>query len=91
MAAGMTMPQITAGGQLTMTLHQVNGDGAGPYTCMIDSTGAGTQFEPMTVATNVPGEDSRSRAKAADFVRRIPSNYLILLTYYTASCRHSSS
>jgi len=69
LAAGMTMPQITAGGALMMTLHQVNGDGAGPYTCMIDSTGAGTQFTPMTVATNVPGRKSRSDAKAEDFVR----------------------
>jgi len=68
LAAGMTMPQITPGGSVMMTLHQVNGDGAGPYTCMIDSTGAGTQFTPMTVATNVPGEDSRSDARAEDFV-----------------------
>jgi hypothetical protein len=42
-ANGGQMPQISAGGMVMMTLHQVNGDGAGPYECMIDSTGAGTQ------------------------------------------------
>ena len=72
LAAGMTMPQITPGGEVTMTLHQVNGDGAGPYTCMIDSTGAGTQFTAMQVATNVPGRKSRSDARAEDFVSTIP-------------------
>jgi hypothetical protein len=62
------MPQISAGGMVMMTLHQVNGDGAGPYECMIDSTGAGTQWTAMAVTTNVPGKNSRSDAKAEDFV-----------------------
>jgi Egh16-like virulence factor len=48
-ANGGQMPQISAGGMVMMTLHQVNGDGAGPYDCMIDSTGAGTQCKlPLT-------------------------------------------
>lgn len=64
------MPLISAGGMVMMTLHQVNGDGAGPYECMIDSTGAGTQWTAMAVVTNVPGENSRSKAKATDFVRK---------------------
>ena len=51
-----------------MTLHQVNGDGAGPYTCMIDSTGTGTQWQAIDVTQNVPGKNSRSNAKATDFV-----------------------
>jgi hypothetical protein len=68
LAANPQLPQISPGGEVTMTLHQVNGDGAGPYECMIDSTGAGTQWETMAVATNVPGENSRSDARAEDFV-----------------------
>ena len=67
-ANGGNMPQISAGGMVMMTVHQVNGDGAGPYDCMIDSTGTGTQWTNMQVATNVPGENSRSRARAQDFV-----------------------
>jgi hypothetical protein len=41
---GATLPQITPGGTVSMTLHQVNGDGAGPYTCMMDATGTGEWF-----------------------------------------------
>jgi hypothetical protein len=67
-ANGGTLPQITPGGMVSMTLHQVNGDGAGPYQCMIDSTGTGTNWQPMTVGTNVPGTNSNSKAKATDFV-----------------------
>ncbi|KAE9365990.1 hypothetical protein N431DRAFT_418932 [Stipitochalara longipes BDJ] len=66
-ANGGQMPQISAGGMVMMTLHQVNGDGAGPYECMIDSTGAGTQWTSMAVVTNVPGTNSNSKAKATDF------------------------
>jgi hypothetical protein len=32
---GDILPQVTQGGELSMTLHQVNSDGAGPYTCMV--------------------------------------------------------
>lgn len=78
-ANGGQMPQISAGGSVKMTLHQVNGDGAGPYECIIDSTGAGTQWTTMQVATNVPGTNSRSKAKATDFVsdRSLATKYLL--------------
>jgi hypothetical protein len=33
--SGDSLPQITPGGEVQMTLHQVNADGAGPYTCMV--------------------------------------------------------
>lgn len=72
--ASGSVPMISAGGSLDMTLHQVNGDGAGPYECMIDSTGMGTQWVPMTVTQNVPGENSRSRARAEDFVCALVPN-----------------
>lgn len=62
------MPMISQGGMVMMTLHQVNGDGGGPYDCMIDSTGTGTGgWTDMEVMTNVPGKNSRSKAKAEDF------------------------
>ncbi|EWZ32966.1 hypothetical protein FOZG_14466 [Fusarium oxysporum Fo47] len=41
---GSQLPQVNPGGSLEMTVHQVNSDGAGPYTCMINADGtAGTQ------------------------------------------------
>ncbi|RPA74093.1 hypothetical protein BJ508DRAFT_333395 [Ascobolus immersus RN42] len=49
------LPQVTAGGQLSMTLHQINADGAGPYRCTLDQTGTGQNFQNVEVATNVPG------------------------------------
>ncbi|KAH9866121.1 hypothetical protein J1614_008685 [Plenodomus biglobosus] len=59
---GATLPQITPGGQIMMTVHQVNADGAGQFQCMIDSTGTGTNWQPVTVTQNLPGnERSRNR------------------------------
>lgn len=60
---GATLPQVSAGGQIMMTVHQVNPDGAGLYTCMIDATGAGTNWQPITVTQNLAG-DARSRNRA---------------------------
>ncbi|KAF2398290.1 hypothetical protein EJ06DRAFT_538861 [Trichodelitschia bisporula] len=61
---GGTLPQVTAGGELQMTLHQVNGDGAGPYTCMIDATGTGTNWQAIKVTTQAPGNNGNNRATA---------------------------
>ena len=44
-----------------MTLHQVNADGAGPYTCMINDDGTATSWQEITVSENVPGDDGRDR------------------------------
>lgn len=52
---GPTLPQVSAGGQIMMTVHQVNSDGAGPYKCMIDATGTGTNWQPITVTQNLEG------------------------------------
>ncbi|KAG6355274.1 hypothetical protein INS49_003235 [Diaporthe citri] len=43
---GEALPQVTQGGEVQMTLHQVNGDGGGPYIRVTDMP---------------PGENSRSR------------------------------
>ncbi|KAE9963455.1 hypothetical protein EG328_011376 [Venturia inaequalis] len=63
---GGTLPQISASGEISMTLHQVNGDGGGPYTCQIDPAGDGSAFVDMKVTTQVAGTNSRSNAKAVD-------------------------
>ncbi|GAA6032514.1 hypothetical protein JCM8097_004794 [Rhodosporidiobolus ruineniae] len=69
-AAGV--PTAAADGTVSMTLHQVNQDGAGPYTVEVDPTGTGNSFQPMEVTQQVPGRDlpgigSISKAKATDF------------------------
>jgi len=58
--AGSTsgMPTTADDGTLQMTFHQVNQDGAGPLTAMVDGTSGGTDataFKTATVTTNVPG------------------------------------
>ncbi|KAJ7492790.1 putative gEgh 16 protein [Mycena latifolia] len=49
------LPTAGADGSVTMTLHQVNQDGAGPYTCDVSGDGGNT-FQAATVTTNVPGK-----------------------------------
>ncbi|KAK8931733.1 hypothetical protein VCV18_000259 [Metarhizium anisopliae] len=60
---GGQLPQVTPGGNLQMTLHQVNGDGAGPYTCMINSDGTAQNWKNIQVTENVDG-NQRGRNNA---------------------------
>jgi len=60
------LPQVSAGGEISMTVHQVNGDGAGPYECMIDTSGTGTNWQAIDVTQQVPGNNGRSQARATD-------------------------
>ncbi|KAH7376855.1 hypothetical protein B0T11DRAFT_347096 [Plectosphaerella cucumerina] len=74
---GDQLPQITPGGSVDMTLHQVNGDGGGPYTCMINSDGTAATWTDITVTTTPPGRNSRNRdGEQSDFplVAAIPQN-----------------
>ncbi|KAJ7169712.1 hypothetical protein C8R46DRAFT_1217368 [Mycena filopes] len=60
------LPSAAADGSVTMTLHQVNQDGAGPFTCDVSGDGGNT-FQAATVTTNVPGKFGLSFAAAKDF------------------------
>ncbi|KAK0743738.1 hypothetical protein B0T18DRAFT_327713 [Schizothecium vesticola] len=73
---GDQLPQVTPGGEVQMTLHQVNADGGGPYTCRINADGTGQQWTPISVTTTPPGRNSRNRqGEATDFplVAAIPA------------------
>lgn len=71
---GMKLPSIRAGETIDMTIHQINQDGAGPYSCDISADGA--TFMRMEVTKNVPGVGSLSLATARDFplVVRVPES-----------------
>ncbi|KAI1382435.1 hypothetical protein F4677DRAFT_401910 [Hypoxylon crocopeplum] len=74
---GDQLPQITAGGELTMTLHQVNADGAGMYSCLINDDGTGADWDDIEVTQSPPGDDSRDRdGNETDFplVTAIPAD-----------------
>ncbi|KAL5640119.1 hypothetical protein ACGC1H_007417 [Rhizoctonia solani] len=66
-ASSAGIPSATASGEIQMTLHQVNQDGAGPYTCDISADG-GNSFQAAKVTKNVPGAFlGLSTATAEDF------------------------
>ncbi|OIW34621.1 hypothetical protein CONLIGDRAFT_14118 [Coniochaeta ligniaria NRRL 30616] len=67
LAAGQ-VTQVKAGTELTVTIHQVNADGAGPYVCDLDETSnSGIISQNLTVTNNVPGVNGLSQAKAQAF------------------------
>ncbi|EPS38760.1 hypothetical protein H072_7461 [Dactylellina haptotyla CBS 200.50] len=49
------VPQVTAGGWLWINMFQQTTDGAGPYTCRLDRTGTGFQWEKLTVPVETVG------------------------------------
>lgn len=56
--ASSGLPTCSDSGEITMTFHQVNQDGAGPLTAQVDPTSAGTDpaaFKDAKVTQNVPG------------------------------------
>jgi Egh16-like virulence factor len=60
--------QVKSGSKLTVTIHQVNADGAGPYVCDLDEgSNDGIISANLTVTNNVPGANGLSQAKAQDF------------------------
>ncbi|KAJ7625932.1 hypothetical protein FB45DRAFT_750335 [Roridomyces roridus] len=65
-ASAAGLPSAAADGSVTMTLHQVNQDGAGPYTCDVSGDGGNT-FQAATVTQQVPGKFGLSLAKATNF------------------------
>ncbi|CRJ81661.1 hypothetical protein BN1708_001945 [Verticillium longisporum] len=73
---GDQLPQVSPGGQLDMTLHQVNSDGGGPYTCAINADGTAQTWTDITVMQSPPGRNSRNRdGEQSDFpmVAAIPA------------------
>ncbi|KAL1969386.1 hypothetical protein VTN77DRAFT_9579 [Rasamsonia byssochlamydoides] len=53
------IPTCSDNGTISMTFHQVNQDGAGPLTAMIDPTSGGTDpnaFQQAEVTQDVPGD-----------------------------------
>ncbi|KAG8715901.1 hypothetical protein FRC11_013403 [Ceratobasidium sp. 423] len=51
------LPALTDDMVVSMTLHQVNGDGGGPFTAMFNTDGTGRKWQNATVVTQAPGEN----------------------------------
>ncbi|KAJ7597767.1 hypothetical protein C8J56DRAFT_1001547 [Mycena floridula] len=54
---GGDLPSLSANGSITFTLHQVNADGGGPFTAMVNTDATGKTWEPATVTQNAPGSN----------------------------------
>jgi len=70
--ASSGLPTTYDAGEISMTFHQVNQDGAGPLTAQIDATSGGTDpaaFQDAKVTQNVPGIGigGLSAAQTTDF------------------------
>ncbi|KAJ3575689.1 hypothetical protein NPX13_g3948 [Xylaria arbuscula] len=72
LAAG-AVTQVKAGSTIDVTIHQVNADGAGPYTCDVIAQGNNgvITFPDVEVTDNVPGANGFSQAKEEDFVIKV--------------------
>ncbi|RDA88507.1 hypothetical protein CP532_6665 [Ophiocordyceps camponoti-leonardi (nom. inval.)] len=67
--AANAVTQVQSGGQVQLTLHQVNADGAGPYVCDLDENSNSGTISPknVTMLSNVPGDNGLSLAKTQQF------------------------
>ncbi|KAI8955048.1 hypothetical protein F4801DRAFT_417738 [Xylaria longipes] len=72
LAAG-AVTQVKKGSTVDVTIHQVNADGAGPYTCDVIAQGNNgvITFPNVSVEDNVPGVNGFSQAKEEDFTIRV--------------------
>ncbi|TVY36110.1 hypothetical protein LSUB1_G005152 [Lachnellula subtilissima] len=66
--AANAVTSVKKGTSMTVTIHQVNADGAGPYSCDLDQTSnSGLISQNLSVTNNVPGVNGLSQAKTTDF------------------------
>ncbi|KAK8090524.1 hypothetical protein PG994_000029 [Apiospora phragmitis] len=60
--------QVKKGSEITIMMHQVNADGAGPYECDIDEgSNSSLMVKKLTMINNVPGVNGVSQAMVKDF------------------------
>ncbi|KAG0147980.1 hypothetical protein CROQUDRAFT_42082 [Cronartium quercuum f. sp. fusiforme G11] len=60
------LPDVGKEGMIRLVAHQVNADGGGPYSCAVDYTASGNNFEPVDMEVNLPGQNGRSDARSID-------------------------
>ncbi|KXJ97325.1 hypothetical protein Micbo1qcDRAFT_156152 [Microdochium bolleyi] len=66
--AAKQVTQVKAGSKVSVTVHQVNADGAGPYTCdLIEAGNNGVISQNLTVLDNIPGVNGFSQARTQQF------------------------
>ncbi|KAH8914676.1 hypothetical protein BT69DRAFT_1326074, partial [Atractiella rhizophila] len=84
-ANGIATPD--ANGNLNMQVFIINGDGGGPYTCALDTTGTGNSFNtPLTIKTNV----GNNVGQASSLVAAMPAGTSCPATGCIVQCKNNS-
>ncbi|KAF7315874.1 putative gegh 16 protein [Mycena indigotica] len=52
---GGSLPSLAANGSISLEIHQVNADGGGPFTAMVNADATGKTWVPATVLIQAPG------------------------------------
>ncbi|KAI9146225.1 hypothetical protein BKA69DRAFT_1120713 [Paraphysoderma sedebokerense] len=52
---GIPIARAEAGKTFAIRMHTINADGAGPFSCSLDTSGLGTQWQTLEVVQNIPG------------------------------------
>jgi hypothetical protein len=88
--ASKAVTQVKAGTRMTVTIHQVNADGAGPYACDLISAGNnGIITANLSIENNIPGANGLSQVKATDFnMTVIMPDSFPACTGCTSTCSH---
>ncbi|KAF9055332.1 hypothetical protein BDZ89DRAFT_938143 [Hymenopellis radicata] len=70
------LPSLNADGSITMSIHQVNADGGGPFFAMVNADATGLTWEPAEVTLQPPGVNGLLIAgpNDADLTAVVPSN-----------------
>ncbi|EEB95246.1 hypothetical protein MPER_05814, partial [Moniliophthora perniciosa FA553] len=73
---GGQLPSLSPNGSITMTIHQVNADGGGPFTAQFNADGTGRTWENAVVTQQVPGANGILRGGPVDsqFTAQLPAN-----------------
>ncbi|CAK5281302.1 unnamed protein product [Mycena citricolor] len=72
---GGALPSFAADGSIQFTLHQVNADGGGPFTAMVNTDATGASWIPASVLVQAPGINGILHGGPADvpFTAQIPA------------------
>ncbi|KAJ7467199.1 hypothetical protein FB451DRAFT_1040683 [Mycena latifolia] len=72
---GGALPSFTANGTINMELHQVNADGGGPFTAMVNTDATGATWVPALVTVQAPGSNGILHGGPADvpFAAQLPA------------------
>ncbi|KAJ6508092.1 hypothetical protein DFH09DRAFT_1199332 [Mycena vulgaris] len=72
---GGALPSLSANGTVSLILHQVNADGGGPFTAMVNADATGATWVPATVLVQAPGSNGILHGGPANvpFAAQIPA------------------